>query len=70
MTLTQGLQPSAIPDRPSSNLGAVPHKGRREDASSASSARTLGETTVPGSSNRAQDRRLRLVPTEKRPNVS
>jgi hypothetical protein len=43
------------------NMGAVPQQGRREDASSASSAPTLAATTVPGSSNRVQDRRLRLV---------
>lgn len=68
MTLTQGLQPSAILNRPVVNLGAVPHKGRREDASSASSARTLGATIVPRSSiersaRHEASRRLRLGPT-------
>jgi hypothetical protein len=61
MTLTQGLQPFAILNRPVPSPGAVPHKGRREDTSIASSARTLGATTAPRSSNPAQDRRLWLV---------
>jgi hypothetical protein len=43
------------------NLGAVPHKGRREDASIASSVRTLGATTVPKVLDRTQDHRVPLV---------
>ena len=59
MTLTQGLQPSVVPDRPVPNPGAVPHKGRREDASSSSYARTLDATTVPKSSIERHCGRLR-----------
>ena len=42
MTLTQGLRPSAISRPVPEPCGAVRHEGRREDASSASSARTFG----------------------------
>ena len=58
--LSERLQGRPLTAGLSLNLGAGPHKGRREDASTASFARTLGATTVPRSSIE-QDSRLRLV---------